>query len=437
MSDQEIYRLTTSRTKNVIKAVAILLAVGGVTMGFVVLTPTRDEFDPFFVFFLLTMGVLAAGFWGVIWMYARPKRVVLERDRIWVPGTTFLSPKLYEIDLTELDQVHHWDARQGTFMTLRAGKKTFLLMQSYFRDEATYRSFWASLERRIRATPGGEAMLQASLETTSCNELAFERWRARPTPLAYGAVAVVAAVYVLELISGIVPLEFVPEISAFGMLDMGGFWGPAVAAGEWGRIFTASLLHTSPQHLFYDAIILFIASTVLERSLGSWRTLIILLASCLGGTAAAAIFSPASVLVGTSGGALGLLSAIIYLLIAPRSVLRGALRRTVGFRYLIPLVPIGTALVITGLGISMTTFSVLTLPYGGGVVVGGLITHLLVGSTDARSKVIPAVAIGLAALFVAGTAMTLVRFSTDYGGQTRRVWVLEQKGIADDIIYTI
>lgn len=214
----------------------------------------------------------------------------------------------------------------------------------------------------------------------------------------------------------------------FMLLDMGALSLPAVANGEWGRIFMANLLHGNFGSLILNAGVLGAMSMTLERYLGSWRVLVILLLSCLGGSALTLMILPASVVTGVSSGLFGLVFAFIYLYWTQKEALIPS------HQNLSKRVHLG--------GLAYFIFMLLLTdptslwPMIGGSIVGPAVTHLLVGSSggnpDHRSNLVRAVAIGLSALFLAGSARCLIQFSKGDGAQVRRGWLLEQKRIAAD-----
>jgi membrane associated rhomboid family serine protease len=95
--------------------------------------------------------------------------------------------------------------------------------------------------------------------------------------------------------------------------EEGALYGPAVADGEWWRLFTAGFLHAGPIHLLFNMFALWWFGRSLEYVIGPVRYLGVYFASALAGVAGALLFAPESVSVGASGGVFGILGAGLVL----------------------------------------------------------------------------------------------------------------------------
>jgi membrane associated rhomboid family serine protease len=93
----------------------------------------------------------------------------------------------------------------------------------------------------------------------------------------------------------------------------GALYGPVVANGDWWRLFTAMFLHASLLHIAFNMLALWWFGSVVERSVGTLRYILIYVASGLAGSAGALIASPNAVTVGASGAIFGLLGALLIL----------------------------------------------------------------------------------------------------------------------------
>jgi membrane associated rhomboid family serine protease len=93
----------------------------------------------------------------------------------------------------------------------------------------------------------------------------------------------------------------------------GALYGPVVADGDWWRLFTAMFLHASLLHIAFNMLALWWFGSVVERSVGTLRYILIYVASGLAGSAGALIASPNAVTVGASGAIFGLLGALLVL----------------------------------------------------------------------------------------------------------------------------
>ena len=93
----------------------------------------------------------------------------------------------------------------------------------------------------------------------------------------------------------------------------GVLYGPAVAAGDWWRLFTPMFLHYGPIHLGMNMLALWWFGAAVEEALGRGRYLLLYLVSGLAGSAGALFFAPESLTVGASGAIFGILGAAFVL----------------------------------------------------------------------------------------------------------------------------
>jgi membrane associated rhomboid family serine protease len=96
-----------------------------------------------------------------------------------------------------------------------------------------------------------------------------------------------------------------PLASAFGL------YGPAVAAGEWWRIFTSGFLHSGVIHLGLNMLVLYVVGPSLEAALGRFRYLSLYLAGLAASALGALLLSPGALTVGASGAIFALMGALI------------------------------------------------------------------------------------------------------------------------------
>ena len=76
---------------------------------------------------------------------------------------------------------------------------------------------------------------------------------------------------------------------------------PAVAAGEYWRLWTVTLVHADPLHLFFNMYALYLVGPIVERWYGSIRFLVFYLACAAAGSVASFVFGSAPFAVGASG----------------------------------------------------------------------------------------------------------------------------------------
>ena len=121
-------------------------------------------------------------------------------------------------------------------------------------------------------------------------------------------IAINVGVYLLELAMG-------GQVNGTGnrIYVNGALYGPAVADGDWWRLFTAAFLHYGPIHLAFNMLALWFFGAAVERAIGRGRYLLVYVVSGLAGSAGALVFSPNSVTVGASGAIFGILGAALVL----------------------------------------------------------------------------------------------------------------------------
>jgi membrane associated rhomboid family serine protease len=121
-------------------------------------------------------------------------------------------------------------------------------------------------------------------------------------------IALNVGVYLLELAAG-------GQIDGTGnrIFVEGALYGPAVAAGDWWRLFTAMFLHGGPIHLAFNMLALWWFGSAVEAVLGRGRFVLLYLVSGLAGSAGALLFDPTGITVGASGALFGILGAAVVL----------------------------------------------------------------------------------------------------------------------------
>jgi rhomboid protease GluP len=112
------------------------------------------------------------------------------------------------------------------------------------------------------------------------------------------------------------PTEFKgpPDI----VVALGGFFPPAVQAGEWWRFLTATLLHGNPGHLFNNVVGLLIFGNLLEPVIGSWRLLALYFISAIAGLGLSYFMLPQGMTFGASTIDYGLIGAYLSLVLILR-----------------------------------------------------------------------------------------------------------------------
>lgn len=133
----------------------------------------------------------------------------------------------------------------------------------------------------------------------------FERRMRRLPPATLGIIGVLVVIFVVEAAAGALRSE--RAIVAMGALVRTG-----VAAGEYWRLVSATLLHGGLDHLVGNSIALFILGMICEHAFGRGQFLVLYVLSGLGGSTVSLLTS-AGPSVGASGAIFGLQGASIVL----------------------------------------------------------------------------------------------------------------------------
>lgn len=123
-------------------------------------------------------------------------------------------------------------------------------------------------------------------------------------PLVSATTVIIAATVIVSL-SALLSSEGAFLITAF-QLDKA-----AVAAGEYWRLWTVTLLHGSLLHLFFNMYALYLAGPIVERWYGSVRFVLFYLACAAAGSVGSFVFGGDQPSVGASGAIFGLFGLLL------------------------------------------------------------------------------------------------------------------------------
>ncbi len=140
--------------------------------------------------------------------------------------------------------------------------------------------------------------------------LDFERRMNRAPGVTLAIITILAAIFAVEVAMDALAT---PET----LVAMGALSRPAVIAGQYWRLITATLLHGSVAHLVGNAVALYILGMVCEHAFGRAQFVLLYAASGIAGSLLSIMASPGPS-VGASGAIFGLQAAAIVLFRAHR-----------------------------------------------------------------------------------------------------------------------
>ena len=155
-------------------------------------------------------------------------------------------------------------------------------------------------------------MTAAMLADEPAAQVEFERGMVYWPPATLLLIATLVAVFVWQDVTGALGSEN-------GIIDAGALVRSRVLQGEYWRMFSATMLHGSGDHLFGNCVALYILGMAGEHALGVRRVLLIYVASGLAGSLASVLTGPGPS-VGASGAICGLMGAVVLILYRYRRV---------------------------------------------------------------------------------------------------------------------
>ncbi|MEX0710098.1 MAG: rhomboid family intramembrane serine protease [Chloroflexota bacterium] len=158
------------------------------------------------------------------------------------------------------------------------------------------------------------------------------------------------------------------------LLEAGLVYGPAVAAGEWWRIFTSAFLHLGLLHLAFNMYALWLFGPIIEQMYGHIEYAVAYVLCAAGGSVLTILAAPQSAAAGASGAVFGLLG-MAFVVSRRRHLMLGPQARAV-------VSQAGTLLALN-LFITFLSPRISWTGHLGGLLVGVVIGWLLVPSQAA------------------------------------------------------
>lgn len=166
--------------------------------------------------------------------------------------------------------------------------------------------------QRCTKTVCGDCQIPAAVGV-HCPDCAAEARRNAPrvkrrmtggerTPVTYGLLAVIALVYLGQLVSS-------GQVTQWLL-----YWPPLTVMEPW-RMVTSLFVHSESSffHIMFNGYSLWVLGTILERIIGSSRFLGLFFVAGLGGSLAVLWLSPGAAVIGASGAVFGLFGALLVI----------------------------------------------------------------------------------------------------------------------------
>jgi membrane associated rhomboid family serine protease len=325
-------------------------------------------------------------------LVGRPRALRLAADGLHHPRT----PRGRGYAFTRYEDIQHL-ASSPRALWIGTRHSVYLIARKRFVDPQGPEHLVRALLARIAERPGGVAQLTRMAE--------IEQLSHRPVSLraTYGLAIACLVGTALQLILG-------NDVSAVGTYSP-----PLVADGDWWRLFTANLLHAYPKvpiHLTLNLLGLLAIGTLVERAIGTARTLCVIGTAALGSMWLSGLRSDVGV-VGVSGVLFGLLGALVWLELTrgaqlpawwrlPRRTILGVLALSVVLGFLVPMIAGAAHL---------------------GGFVAGVLAAIAVGSGQRNERVSPVWVRAVAGAFLVATAAAIsaagfaLARPGDYGAQ--------------------
>ena len=180
-----------------------------------------------------------------------------------------------------------------------------------------------------------------------------------------------------------------------------GYFSPLlVADGDWWRVVTANLLHGFELHLAVNLVGLLVVGRLLERALGSARTVAVMAASALGSMLASGLLVDGGV-VGVSGVVFGLAGGVLLL------ELRSASDLPAWWRFPRPLLHLVLVALAADVALGFFLPVIAGEAHLGGFLAGAAATRLLTRSAPLGPTELPSARV-LAGLTAATLALSVV-----------------------------
>jgi membrane associated rhomboid family serine protease len=219
----------------------------------------------------------------------RPSAIVLEANGLHLPSGARGGGMAYS---AYADITHLSTSTRSVWIGTR--HSVYVVGRKEFDDPHGPENVVRALLERIAGQPDGSRQLARMAEIEEISRYPGTLYAT------WGLAIICVVVYALQLFDA-------ERINAVGY-----FTGALALDGDWWRAVTANLLHGNPLHLALNVVALLGLGSLVERALGTPRTVCIMAVSAAMAMAASGVASPIPV-VGVSGVVFGLLGALFWL----------------------------------------------------------------------------------------------------------------------------
>jgi rhomboid protease GluP len=239
--------------------------------------------------------------------------IEIEAEVARLPAT-FAPSQMRSIPLAEIRSIHRRTRGRNPQIGIGVSSGAAVtLRRREFAESDGLERLEAALRAAIAARAGGAEQL-AAIDRRS--QLA----RILTTGVPWICVALVlvtgAAFGVTVALGG-----WTQEVHVHAPIRLGALVSTLVEAGDWWRIVTANFLHANSFHYAGNAFAFVVCGLALERWIGASRTLVVALASGLGGTLASLLLSHPALSLGASTMVMGLYAAWLVAIVRYREQL--------------------------------------------------------------------------------------------------------------------
>ena len=235
--------------------------------------------------------------------------ITVDDTGVVLPGAVARRVGVIPISWDRLRLATAFGSRGGQTLLLADDADIYALQNREFEDPAAFQMMVSMVGSSVASEPSRHQRCRRSMVAF---RQAQRRLAVRPVAT-WGLLVVTFAAFVCQLANGAVRWDALVDVDVEGIIRLGASFEPFVAAGDYGRWFTAVFLHGGWAHLLMNGLGLFFVGSLLEGAMGWTRTLLCFLLSALVASICSTYFSEAMLSVGASGGVFGLLGGVIFL----------------------------------------------------------------------------------------------------------------------------